>query len=455
MHTHPRAQTLKEARLTNPSGLWRSRSRALALWGGRRSTSVEPIRQGAAHLRQHVHQVRRQRTARNALQRLARMLASGGRERDAVMDDSRFEALCEAAAAPSIAQEDVLEDAAVCADALRALAAILAAQPPRRAAGEVARHAEGLARRTSALAAALPAPVRTGAAWAARRLGVAVEEESPLAAATSEIPFHVQINPLAGDALHALDTARLYDEIPFSRDVLVTRNGANVMERRATCWMADEGVGALAYSGKLMQSVPFTPGVAAIRDAVARASGERFDCALINWYEDGSCACAWHSDPDHGDDPPRAKWEQTTVVVACGQTRRFLFRPTPQPDGGAASDVDSHVFNVAHGDLVWMVGHCQDDWQHSVARGELGDGDEPRISIVLKRSHLLPNGIRGHVINERGSRRERREANAANPGKREDNPSRGKTGGRKGRGIGRGVGRGGGGRGRGGARRRR
>ena len=32
-----------------------------------------------------------------------------------------------------------------------------------------------------------------------------------------------------------------------------------VYERRETCWMADPGVGGLAYSGKIMSPTPFTP----------------------------------------------------------------------------------------------------------------------------------------------------------------------------------------------------
>ena len=41
--------------------------------------------------------------------------------------------------------------------------------------------------------------------------------------------------------------------IPFNFDTLTTRTGDSVIERRGTSWLAEEGIGALAYSGKLMR----------------------------------------------------------------------------------------------------------------------------------------------------------------------------------------------------------
>lgn len=63
-----------------------------------------------------------------------------------------------------------------------------------------------------------------------------------------------------------------------------------VAERRETCWMADEGIGGLAYSGKIMAPVSFTRNVAAVRDAIEKETGIYYDCCLINWYDDGECA---------------------------------------------------------------------------------------------------------------------------------------------------------------------
>jgi hypothetical protein len=142
--------------------------------------------------------------------------------------------------------------------------------------------------------------------------------------------------------------------------------------------MADEGIGGLAYSGKIMTPVPFSHNVAAVRDAIEKQSGIYYDCCLINWYDDGECAvrhqtayssllldstlnvigcmtylllvmtsltttaaspshhrsltsniyilsqCKFHSDPDHG-----RLWSHDTVVVSIGETRRFNLREIP------------------------------------------------------------------------------------------------------------------------------
>lgn len=170
---------------------------------------------------------------------------------------------------------------------------------------------------------------------------------------------------------------------------------------------------------------------------------------------------AW-SGADPSGIPARAQWETTTVVVCVGQTRKFNFRPMPGDGKSSArgGEGNQHTFSVSHGDLVWMRRDCQDAWQHSVSRAESAGGSqehsEPRISIVFKRAHVLPGGGRGHPINARGSRKQRREG-AARGG---DLPGGGRAGGRKARGRGggregaqgggRGGGRSGGGRGRGG-----
>ena len=48
-------------------------------------------------------------------------------------------------------------------------------------------------------------------------------------------------------------------------------------ERRETCWMADEGVGGFAYSGKVMPPEPFTPAVERLRDYLHAKCGVRYD----------------------------------------------------------------------------------------------------------------------------------------------------------------------------------
>jgi len=71
-------------------------------------------------------------------------------------------------------------------------------------------------------------------------------------------------------------------------------------ERRETCWVADKGVGGLAYSGKIMNPIPLPPCIDRIRCRIEELTGIRYDCALINLYPDGDCAViVWFKVKNH------------------------------------------------------------------------------------------------------------------------------------------------------------
>ena len=139
-----------------------------------------------------------------------------------------------------------------------------------------------------------------------------------------------------------LTVESLAREVPFKVEQLVTRDGARVDERRETCWMADEGVGGLAYSGKVMRPTPFTPSVDALRQLVERKTGQRFDCALLNLYPERSVACKYHKDPDLG-----RLWARDSVIVSLGETRRFAFRK--ESSGVREKRAPEHWFRVRGG----------------------------------------------------------------------------------------------------------
>ena len=154
----------------------------------------------------------------------------------------------------------------------------------------------------------------------------------------------------------------MLQSIPFNFDTLTTRTGDSVIERRGTAWLAEEGIGALAYSGKLMrpaevpevvreimrdmeqwciekgetqpssQMLNLLAGNSPTDDASSNSLVEFkwdtsnsalpydelgqflepehqqnsdglstfFDCALCNHYPDGDSACKFHTDPEHG-----------------------------------------------------------------------------------------------------------------------------------------------------------
>ena len=119
----------------------------------------------------------------------------------------------------------------------------------------------------------------------------------------------------------------LCQQIPFQKEIIVTRMGNAVTERRGTAWVASEGIGALAYSGKLMTPHPLPTVVERVMRHVESyissiPQTSFFDCALCNHYPAMEAACKFHTDPDHG-----TLWDRTTIVVSAGIDRIFAFKP--------------------------------------------------------------------------------------------------------------------------------
>lgn len=301
-----------------------------------------------------------------------------------------------------------------------------------------------------------------------------------LNARTSNLPFDIlhhclpwQINakndPASPDYFGYPTKELLPDfirSIPFNFDTLTTRTGDSVIERRGTAWLAEEGIGALAYSGKLMRpmdvpaavretmrdieqwcyqsetsslsQLPCTQNIGNnleliwddctssdlpynelgkfLNNADSNNIGEFFDCALCNHYPDGDAACKFHTDPEHG-----SHWHRVTAVVSCGQSRKFAFRPIPlasiwndwdtvsqnaeQPKNDAAA------LSLFPGDVVFMARDCNDLFHHAVysSPSSLSNHiyrDISRVSLVLKRA-LDRNGKKGHGLAGEGRRSRR------------------------------------------------
>ena len=130
---------------------------------------------------------------------------------------------------------------------------------------------------------------------------------------TSLIPFDILPASLDWEQTLPNPLSNLQREIPFSFDTIVTRRGASVTERRGTAWIAEDGIGSLAYSGKLMTPNPISPMIREIMRLVEsrvltnQDDGECprpfFDCALCNFYPNTESACKFHTDPEHGEQP--------------------------------------------------------------------------------------------------------------------------------------------------------
>ncbi|GAX28311.1 hypothetical protein FisN_27Hh034 [Fistulifera solaris] len=271
-----------------------------------------------------------------------------------------------------------------------------------------------LIERAEQTAATIPLQEAIEVRWAVRGLMASQPSLQSLAVPqleqrVSRLPF--DILPCGVSDLQSVSAWQ--QDIPFQFDTIITRTGANVQERRGTAWVAEEGIGALAYSGKLMAPHPLPTSVTnvmrQVEHAMFRTESPFFDCALCNWYPYGESACKFHTDPEHG-----TMWDRLTCVVAAGDARRFAFRPiqtswedwdTNQQAGTSQKNGINNepaVIRLFPGDIVKMYDTCNDDFHHAVYPDADGRG---RVSLVLKRA--LPRGSkgqRGHGLAGQGRR---------------------------------------------------
>lgn len=354
------------------------------------------------HERQLIHQRKRRKTATHALKRLSKWLVgvSNSEERNKVTCTEEFKKITRCAILPLQPENDkdesenkspkpTKEDVEFYCDALRALGTL---SPPLSIINIVELSLKAMSEYVAE--SACNASI-SGTMTALERLNLRdsddivpiVEKEKSL-----KLPFKLLPSLVSGQ----IKLEDIRSEVTFKQDTFTTLKGDKVLERRLTCWMADQGVGGLAYSGKVMPPVAFTDSVVRVRDHIHDHTGIYYDCALLNLYPDGNCACKYHSDPDHG-----KIWSRDTVVVSVGETRRFNLRRINE--GMQSNEDNPHCFHVTHGDVFYMFDDCQETFQHSVMSSEGEWNDGPRASIVFKKSLVLPGGRRGHGLSSSSS----------------------------------------------------
>ena len=210
---------------------------------------VYPGEETKPHQEQLVHQRKRQRAATNAITRLVRFLVgvSTEHERKDVLAQDAFHRMVVCAISPLTKQQVGLtttswvdnNDALSYIDCLRGLAT-LAPLPNRSIQAITPLFVE--------LDAALSSPVSSeklsltpakvsALEYSYRRL----QPEVSLSALVSthealQLPFKV----LHGLAVGVTNLHEIRDEVTFKSDVLTTKDGRAVSERRETCWMADK-----------------------------------------------------------------------------------------------------------------------------------------------------------------------------------------------------------------------
>eukprot|EP00980_Cylindrotheca_fusiformis_P002226 scaffold517_cov119-Cylindrotheca_fusiformis.AAC.9 len=384
------------------------------------------------HYTQLVHHEARQRWASQLLEKLFRLSSTDVDGLD--LDDPRFDRLVKAAAIPhgSASTDRVKKEGAWILASLQGICGIVARQlgifqhqdhPTFGLRQGTIASIESLIERACALSDEYSLDQACQLYWSIEGLSARIPQlkhcpyQEKVKQRFVNLPF--EIVPLGFDwtsVLSGRDSSSickdLIDCIPFSKDTIMTRRGVSVTERRGTAWIAEEGIGSLAYSGKLMTPNPIPTLVSQVmRSVEARlALGEGqafFDCALCNHYADATAACKFHTDPEHG-----SVWDRTTVVVAAGTDRKFSFKPIDTTwkdwdpldleNGQHTMAASIHLFS---GDLVVMKENCNDEFYHAVQPGE---NDKDRVSLVFKRALDRGSGRKGHGQQGEGRRSKRK-----------------------------------------------
>lgn len=171
------------------------------------------------------------------------------------------------------------------------------------------------------------------------------------------------MGPDAGDACFGA----LMHEINWQHD-RVKLYGKEIITRREVAWHGDAPY-QYTYSHSTKTALPWTPTLEKLKAQVEAASGETYNCCLLNLYHSGEEGMAWHADDEKELVPNGA-----IASVSLGPARRFVFRHK--------RDKDKCEIELAHGSLLVMQGATQTHWEHSLPA--MRRVKNPRINLTFR-----------------------------------------------------------------------
>jgi len=122
---------------------------------------------------------------------------------------------------------------------------------------------------------------------------------------------------------------------------------------RLTAWYGEK---SYSYSTVTHEPQPMPYWLTILKQQVELVANTKFNCALINFYRDGSDSVSWHSDdePEFGGDPIIAS-------VSVGTTRVFKLR-------NKNDKTDQTSINLENGTILVMGKGCQPNYLHCVPK---------------------------------------------------------------------------------------
>jgi alkylated DNA repair dioxygenase AlkB len=167
--------------------------------------------------------------------------------------------------------------------------------------------------------------------------------------------------------------ARLRDEVTWERH-RIRLFGREVDSPRLSSWVGDADA-VYTYSNARFEPHPWTPALAALRDAVTRWCDAPFNSVLCNLYRSGADSMGWHSDAE-----PELGPEPVIASLSFGAVRRFRLRHRHDA---------SHTLELplAPGSLLVMAGLTQRNYRHDLPK--TARVASPRINLTFRHIRSL------------------------------------------------------------------
>ena len=144
--------------------------------------------------------------------------------------------------------------------------------------------------------------------------------------------------------------------------------GKKIITKRKTAWYGDNNI-AYTYSKSTKIALPFTPILIEIKNIVEQICDAQFNACLLNLYQNGSEAMAWHCDNE-----PSIVKHSTIASVSLGAERKFSFKHKISNE-----KIDILLEN---GSLLAMKNEIQDFWLHALP--QQNKVLTPRINLTFR-----------------------------------------------------------------------
>jgi alkylated DNA repair dioxygenase AlkB len=144
--------------------------------------------------------------------------------------------------------------------------------------------------------------------------------------------------------------------------------GKHIITKRKVAWYGNEEY-AYTYSKTTKKALPWVNVLTKIKKIVENASGESYNCCLLNLYHNGEEAMGWHSD-----DEKELKKNATIASLSFGAERKFSFKHKKSKE--------SITLTLENGSILVMKGETQTHWQHALLKTK--KVLQPRINLTFR-----------------------------------------------------------------------